>query len=33
LEFGDGLFDGRQVKDCQGDWGDEDIFTVGFQFG
>jgi hypothetical protein len=33
LEFGNGLFDSRQVKDCQGDWGNEDFITVGFKFG
>jgi hypothetical protein len=32
LEFGNGLFDSRQVKDCQGDWGNEDILTVSLQF-
>jgi len=33
LEFGNGLFYGRQVKDCQGDWSNEDIIAVGFKFG
>jgi hypothetical protein len=32
LEFGNGLFDSRQVNDRQGDWGNEDILTVSLQF-
>jgi hypothetical protein len=32
LEFSDGLFYVRQVNNCQGDWGNEDILTVSLQF-